>query len=123
MLVGQHAPHRLLRHQESAERADRDGLRHIRRHQIDKRAARPRAGVVDHHVGAGELAFDRPEQALDLVRVGGVAGKGARIGFTAQRAELSMWRAASATRSPSLANSRASDALMPSPAPTISAVL
>src|SRR6266550_901929 len=36
---------------------------------------------------------------------------------------FSVWRAASATRIPSRANSRASDALKPSPAPTIRAVL
>src|SRR5205823_6342772 len=36
---------------------------------------------------------------------------------------FSIWRAASATRMPSRENSRASDALRPSPAPTIRAIL
>ena len=98
MLVGQHALRRLLRHQETAERADRDRLRDLGRHQIDERAARPPAGVIDHEVGRADLALDQAEQPLDLVRIGGVAGKGAGAGLAAERAELFDLRARPARR-------------------------
>jgi hypothetical protein len=48
----------------------------------------------------------------------------ARAPISVQSApSFSIWRAASATRMPSRENSRASDALRPSPAPTIRAIL
>jgi hypothetical protein len=50
--------------------------------------ARPSAGVVDHHVGHADLALNQSEQPLDVVGLGGVAGKGPRPGLGAQRAEL-----------------------------------
>jgi hypothetical protein len=111
MLVRQHPFRRLLGDQEAAEGANGDRLRHFRRHQIDERAARASGGVINHHVGAADLALDQAEQPLDLIGVGGIAGKGVSAGLAAQRAELC-----------GLA-SRASDALRPSPAPTIRAVL
>ena len=88
MLVRQHPLRRLLRHQEAAEGADGDRLRDLGRHQVDKGTARAAAGVIDHEVGRAELALDQAEQPLDLVGVGGVAGKGAGPGLGAERAEL-----------------------------------
>jgi hypothetical protein len=88
MLVGQHAAHRLLRHQKAAEGADRDGLGYIGRDQIGECAPRPPAGIVDDEVGRADLAFDQAEQALDFLRIGGIAGKGAGAGLGAERAEL-----------------------------------
>ena len=46
------------------------------------------AGVVDDHVGRADLALDQAEQPLDLLGLGGVAGKGAGAGLAAERAEL-----------------------------------
>jgi hypothetical protein len=86
--VGQHAHHRLLRHQETAERADRDGLRHVGGGKIDKGAARPAAGIVDDDIGHADIAFHRLEQPRHAGRVGGVAGKGGGAGVAAQRIEL-----------------------------------
>ena len=88
MLVRQHAPCRLLRHQKAAEGADRDRLRHIGRHQVDKGAARPAAGVVDDNIGRGDFALDQTEQPFDFVGIGGIAGKGFCAGLGAELAEL-----------------------------------
>src|ERR1700730_10051262 len=88
VLVGQHPFYGLLRDQKAAERADRDRLRHVGRHQIGEHATRPAAGVVDDHVGRPDLTLDQAEQALDLVRVGGIAGKGAGAGLAAERTQL-----------------------------------
>ncbi len=88
MPVGQHALRRLLRHQEAAEGAHCDGLLNIRRHQVGEGAAGPSTGVIDHHVGAADLALDKSEQALHLVGISGVAGKGTGAGLRAERAEL-----------------------------------
>jgi len=87
---------------ESREGADGHRLGHIGRHQIDEHARalplayrRPRRRC--------DFALNQPEQALDLVGIGSVAGK-ARAPVSLQtRAELSIWRAASATRMPSRA--------------------
>src|SRR5450432_3596666 len=46
------------------------------------------ARIVDHHVGHADLAFDQPEQPLDVVGLGGVAGKGLRAGLGAECAEF-----------------------------------
>jgi len=75
-------------HQEAAERADRDRLRHLGRHQIDERAARPRACIIDYEIRRADLAFDQAEQPFDLFRIGCVAGIGVRAGLAAERAEL-----------------------------------
>src|SRR5579871_252128 len=88
MLIGQHALERLLRHQEAAEGAGHDRLRDVGRRELDKSAARPRAGVIDDDVGCTDLALDHAEQAFDLIRVGGIAGKGSGTSLTAKRAEL-----------------------------------
>ena len=60
----------------------------IRRHQVDKGAARSSAGVVDDQIGRGDLALNQAEQALDVTGIGGVAGKGARAGLAAERAKF-----------------------------------
>jgi len=88
VLVGQHSRRGLLRHQKAAERADRDRLRDIGGHEIDEGSALPSACIVDDHIGHPDLAFDQPEQALDVIGLAGVAGKGARAGLGAKRAEL-----------------------------------
>jgi hypothetical protein len=88
VLVRQHADRRLLRHQKAAEPADRDRLGDIGGHEVDERAARPSAGVVNHQIRYRDLALHQPEQALDFVGVGGVAGKGAGAGLGTERAEF-----------------------------------
>src|SRR3954447_11695143 len=88
VLVRQHAPGRLLPHQEAAIGTDRNGVRHVGRNEIDERPARAAAGVVDDQVGRADLAFDQAEQALDLIRVCGVAGIGLGPSLAAERAEL-----------------------------------
>ena len=88
MFVGQHALYRLLRHQEAAEGRDRDRIGDVGRHQIGEGAARPPAGVIDDEIGCGDLALDLAEQPLDVVGVGGIAGKGAGAGLGAERAEF-----------------------------------
>ena len=87
-MVGQHPFHGLLRHQESAKGADRNRLRDIGGNEVDEGAARPPAGVVDDEVGYRDFTLDQPEQALDLVGLGRVAGKRACAGLAAERAEL-----------------------------------
>src|ERR1700739_2748619 len=57
MLVGQHPLRRLLRHQKAAERADHDGLRDLRRYEVEKGTAGTRARIVDDKVGGGDLAL------------------------------------------------------------------
>ena len=92
--------------------------------EIDKRPAHPAAGVVDDDVGRAEIAAPTiGEKARDLIGVGGVAGKGARAGL-ARRAPRACPGAARQARRfrPSRARSRASEALSPAPAPTISAL-
>ena len=123
MLVGQHALRRLLRHQEAAKGADRDRLRDVGRHELDEGAARPAAGVVDHEIGRADLALDRPNsRSTSSGLVASQAKAWAPVSLQSAPS-LSILRAASATRMPSRANSRASEALRPSPAPTIRAVL
>jgi len=88
MPIGQHPFQSLLRHQEAAERADRDRLGDIGGDQIDERAACPGAGIVDHEVGRGDLALDEAKQPLDVIGSGGVAGKRLCPGLAAERAKL-----------------------------------
>jgi len=89
MLVRQHPFRRLLRYQKAAEGTNGDCLGHFRRHQIDERTTGAGGGVINHHVGAADLALDQAEQPLDLIGVGGIAGKGVSAGLAAQRTELS----------------------------------
>ncbi len=121
--VRQHALDRLLRHQEAAEGADRDGLRHIGSRKFHEGAARPAAGIVDHHVGCADVALDRFEQRA--TSSGLVASQPNALAPVSRHkaSSLPALRAATATARPSRANSRASEALRPSPAPTIKAVL
>lgn len=123
MLVRHHALRRLLRHQEAAIGADRDRLCDVGGHEINERTARAAAGVVDDEVGRADLALDEAKQALDFLRLGGAAGIGFGTGLGTERAEFFDLRAASATRMPCAESSRASEALKPSPAPTMSAIL
>ena len=66
VLAGQHAPHRLLAHQEGAEGADLDRALHVVRRQVDQRTADAIAGVVDHHVGRTVLGLHRLEETGDI---------------------------------------------------------
>ena len=123
MLVRHHALCGLLRHQETAISADRDRVRDVSRDEIDERSARAAAGVVDDEVGRADLALDQAKQALDFLRLGGVAGIGLGAGLEQSAPSFSILRAASATRMPCADSSRASEALRPSPAPTMRAIL
>jgi hypothetical protein len=60
----------------------------LRRHQVGEGAAGAAAGVIDHDIRRPDLALDHPEQPLDLVGIGGVAGKGPCPGLGADRAKL-----------------------------------
>jgi hypothetical protein len=114
VLVGQHSCRGLLRHQKAAERADRDRLCDGGGHQIDEGSALPSAGVVDDHSLARPISrFDQPEQALDVIGLAGVAGKGARAGLGAERAELFDLACGQRDTNAFAANRRASDALRP----------
>ena len=46
MFIGQHAAHRLLRHQEAAEGGDRNRVGDVGRHQVGKGASGPAAGTI-----------------------------------------------------------------------------
>jgi len=93
------------------------------------RARDRRADVVVYNASGVSRRFvdlvpPNVAQAITVSAFGGVAGKGAGAGLGAERAELLDFSAPPARRRmPSRANSRASDALRPSPAPTIRAVL
>ena len=87
-LVGQHPLHRLLRHQKAAERADRDGLRHIGCSQIDEGAARSPTGIVDDDIGHADIPLHRVIQSRHAVRIGGVAAERLGAGIAAQRIEF-----------------------------------
>ena len=71
--VRQHAAHRLLRHQEAAERGHRDRLLDLGRIELGERPARAVARVVDHDLGRADGGVEIGEQLLDVGALGGVA--------------------------------------------------
>ena len=83
-----HALRRLLRDQEAAERRHCDRPLDLGGNEFNERPARTATGVIDHNIRCSDLALDQAEQPLDLLRLGGIAGIGARAGFSAERAEL-----------------------------------
>ena len=120
--VRQHPPRRLLRHQEAAERADRDApARTSAGTSSANGAARPGAGVVDHDVGHADVAFDLREQRA-RPSSGSVASQAKARAPVSRRQRAELVDVARGQRDPHArrANSRAgSEALRPWPAPTI----
>ena len=86
--LAKHAPRRLLRDQEAAERGDHEGLPHLGRVEIDQSAVGALARVVVHDLERAELRVDLREQPFDLVRLGGVAAQRQAADLVRQRREL-----------------------------------
>ena len=84
----QHAPGRLLRHQEPAVRADHQGLADLLRVELDQWTADPIARVVVHDVERAELLVGLGEQALDLIGQGDVAAEDEAVDLGAEGLEL-----------------------------------
>ncbi len=89
----QHAPHRRLRDQESAEGGDGNRLLDLGRIEIDQRPARAIAGIVDDDVRRGLGGVERGKHGLDVGALRGVACEGARAGVLRQAAQACRARA------------------------------
>ena len=83
---------------------------------------RAQARVVDDNVGRARLGLDRLEKTRDGRRIGGINGVGRAPVSASKGANFSTSRAARVTRSPAAASIRATEALMPGPAPMIRAL-
>jgi hypothetical protein len=119
--MGYHAPRRLLNDEEPAIRRNFDRLAHGFRIELGDWAVRSRAGVVEHHIGLAEPRIGVVEHRATAVgSVASAANVCARVS-AASAASFSTLRAAKPTLRPAAAKPRASDALMPEPAPTIRA--
>ena len=120
--MGRHALRRLLSHVEATQSADGNSLFDCGRIDFCDRTMRPGTGVVDDNVGFAEALVDLVEEhatefAFDTSVVNVIACVSA-----ASADSFPTSRAARPTFRPSSASLRARDALMPGPAPTISAV-
>ena len=98
-------------------------LAYFGRVELDQGALGPIARVVVHDVERAEPVVDFGEQPLDLLRRRHVAPEGKTADLVRQRRELVRIARGEPHLMPSRASSRANEALMPSPAPTINAAL
>ncbi len=94
-----------------------------RRVQIRQPSGHARAGVVDDDVGLGEQALGVDEKPRDGRRVGGIYGESFCACLIGKCLSFLTSRAARPTVAPSADRRRASEALMPDPAPTMRAAL
>jgi hypothetical protein len=121
----QHPPRRLLHHQERAEGIDRLALAPPSPDRA-RRAARARAHarIVDHDIGLAEPALDGVEKACDADRYPKRRPRRPHAPVSAANARRASRHGARPARPlrAAAASWRASEALMPEPAPTISAV-
>lgn len=86
------------------------------------RPVRPGAGVVEHHIGLAERASAASNKCATSAASEASTAKRSAPMSPASGRSLSILRAARPTLKPAAANPRATDALMPEPAPTIKAV-
>ena len=75
----QHVAHGFLCDRERPERGCVQSVANFDSLQPDRAASNPRAGVVDHHIGAADPRFHHLEELLHLSAVGRVAGKCAYV--------------------------------------------
>jgi hypothetical protein len=117
-----HAPRRLADRQETTKRCDLDGLVHGFRIEFRDRAVCAGTGVVEHDIGFAEPVIHPANKRETSAGSEASTAKACAPVSAASDANFSTLRAAKPTWRPAAARPRATDALMPEPAPTIKAM-